>query len=99
MGNYKNCRKYLEKFIHTFQKKIKKKNIFNLEYFKTEKIYLIQCKEMIKGQRNKFILDLEDLLTSPHSELKDLAFFNTQRFLEILNLSLISFFSINSKNI
>jgi len=96
MGNYKNCRKYLEKFIHTFQKKIKKKNIFNLEYFKTEKIYLIQCKEMIKGQRNKFILDLEDLLTSPHSELKDLAFFNTQRFLEILNLSLISFFSINS---
>ena len=51
---------------------------------------------MIKGQRNKFIFDLEDLLTTPHSELKDLAFFNTQRFLEILNLSLISFFSINS---
>jgi hypothetical protein len=59
MENYKNCRKYLEKFIHTFQKKIKKKNIFNLEYFKTEKIYLIQCKEMIKCQRNKFILDFD----------------------------------------
>lgn len=96
MENYQNCRKYLEKFVRTFQKKIKKKNIFNIEYYKTEKIYLIQCKEMIKGQRNKFIFDLEDLLTTPHSELKDLAFFNTQRFLEILNLSLISFFSINS---
>ena len=60
MENYKNCRKYLEKFVRTFQKEIKKKNIFNLDYFRTEKIYLNQCNEMIKGQRNKFIFDLED---------------------------------------
>ena len=92
MENYKNCKKYLEQFIHTFQKD-KKKNIFRSEIFKTEKIYLNQCREIIKGQRDNFTFDLEDLLTTPYSELKDLAFFNTLRFLDILSSNLISLIS------
>ena len=76
MKNFKNCKKYLERFIHTFQKK-KKKNIFKSEIIETEKIYLNQCREIIRGQRDTFVFDLEDLLTTPYSELKDLAFFNT----------------------
>ena len=94
MKNFKNCKKYLERFIHTFQKK-KKKNIFKSEIIETEKIYLNQCREIIRGQRDTFVFDLEDLLTTPYSELKDLAFFNTHRFLDILNSNLISLISNN----
>ena len=89
MTNYKKCSFFLEKFIKKFSKKNIKKNIFNSNNTTYEVKYLNQCKEIVKFQRDIFIFDLEDLLSSSCSELKNLAFFNTQRFVEILNSTLI----------
>ena len=83
MTNYKKCSFFLEKFIKKFSKKNIKKNIFNSNNTTYEVKYLNQCKEIVKFQRDIFIFDLEDLLSSSCSELKNLAFFNTQRFVEI----------------
>jgi len=93
MANYEKCKLQLENFIQNFKSKSLRENIFNPKFLNSSKKYFNQCKEMIKRQRTKFIFELEDLISTSHVELKDLAFFNTQRFLEILVFNLKKIFS------
>merc|ERR1711966_172057 len=89
MKSYKNCKVLLEKFIREFRKKTIKKNIFTNHFYENK--YYDQVMEIIKGQRVVFIFDVEDLSTPPYSELQDLIFFNTQRFLKLLSSTLLIF--------
>ena len=88
MNNYKKYTIILGNFIRNFNEKVVQINIFN-SMEKERKKYAYQCKEILKGQRNLFTFELDDLKEIQDSNLKDLAFFNTKRFLELLNSTLI----------
>lgn len=93
MASYKKFRVLLKKFVQEFSKKDFKESIFHSNFLKNKKKYYGQCIEIISGQRNVFILDLEDLSQIYDSGIKELVFFNTLRFLEILSSTLILFFN------
>lgn len=100
MYTYKRCRLALYKFLGEFNEKTTDKNIFTSNFLSSKNKYTNQCNEIIRGQRTVFILDLDDLLSISDSELKELVFLNTQRFLEILNSTLFKLFgeyTLNSK--
>lgn len=92
MYTYKKCRLALYKFLREFNEKTTKKNIFNNNFLDTTTKYFGQFKEIVNGQRDIFVLDLDDLVSISDSELKELVFLNTQRFLEILNSIFLKFF-------
>jgi len=93
MTDYKKCKILLGKFIREFNKKVIQENIFQINSPKNRNKYTMQCDSIIEGRQDVFVFELEDLLSTSHSELKDLAFFNTQRFLKLLKSTLFFLFT------
>jgi len=93
MTDYTKCKILLGKFIREFNENVIKINIFTLNSSNYENKYLKQCNEIIEGHRTIFVFEIEDLLTTSYSELKDLVFFNTQRFLKLLESTLVFLFT------